>query len=495
MSIEFSLQSARPTEVEADLLVIPVLAGAELGPGGDALDAALGGGLAAFMDQAHFEGKRAATLAVPAGDGVASGAVLLLGVGESSELDADAFRRLGATIAKRSRKHASVASTVVDVPTDAVERVDAAQAFAEGVVLGSYQYLEYKSEGEAGQLARVTVLGRRGARVARALDRGARVAQAAAWTRDLVNVPSLDKAPETVVASTRALLRGTGVRVTVWEGQKLVDERLGGVIGVGQGSSRPPRLMKLTYSPAAARTSLALVGKGVVFDSGGISIKPASGMETMKTDMSGAGAVIGAMSALADLEVKTKVTGYVPLVENMPSGDAIRPGDVLTHRNGKTVEVINTDAEGRLILADALALAAEDGHDAVIDLATLTGACVVALGEKVAGLMGNNDAWTDQILAAGERAGEPIWKLPLPKDYRKQLDSEVADLKNIGDRYAGALTAGLFLSEFAGDGPWAHLDIAGPARAGSDDGYLTKGGTGFGVRTLLELVTKFRKPR
>ena len=215
----------------------------------------------------------------------------------------------------------------------------------------------------------------------------------------------------------------------------------------------------------------------------------------MKTDMSGAAAVIAAMSALRDLGVKARVIGYVPLVENMPSGAAIRPGDVLTHRNGKTVEVLNTDAEGRLILADALAMAAEGAPDAMVDLATLTGACVVALGEKVAGLMGNNEGWTAQVREAADRAGEPAWPLPLPEDYRKLLDSDVADLANIGGgRYGGALIAGLFLEAFVGDVPWAHLDIAGPARASGDDGHVLKGGTGFGVRTLLELALSFRKP-
>jgi leucyl aminopeptidase len=237
-----------------------------------------------------------------------------------------------------------------------------------------------------------------------------------------------------------------------------------------------------------------MVGKGVVFDSGGLSLKPAGGMETMKCDMSGAAAVLGAMSALKQLGVKTKVTGYVPLVENMPSGTAIRPGDVLRIRNGKTVEVLNTDAEGRLILADALTLASEDKPAAIVDLATLTGACVVALGDKIAGLMGNDDAWSDQVRDAADRVGERVWPLPLPTDYRRGIDSSVADIKNVGPREGGALTAGLFLQEFVDGAPWVHLDIAGPAFLSGDDGYASKGGTGFGVRTLLELASTFEPP-
>jgi leucyl aminopeptidase len=276
---------------------------------------------------------------------------------------------------------------------------------------------------------------------------------------------------------------------------ELEAQKLGGVLGVGQGSQQTPRFVRMTYNPSGARGSLALVGKGVVFDSGGLSLKPAGGMETMKTDMSGGAAVIATMSVLEELGVRAKVTGYVPMVENMPSGQAIRPGDVLRIRNGKTVEVLNTDAEGRLILADALSLAAEDEPDAIVDAATLTGACMVALGEKVAGLMGNRDSWCDQVRAAADRAGEPVWPLPLPKQYRKQIDSEIADIKNIGGSYGGALTAGLFLEEFVDGVPWVHLDIAGPARANADDGELVKGGTGFGVRTLVEVASSFKKPR
>lgn len=232
-----------------------------------------------------------------------------------------------------------------------------------------------------------------------------------------------------------------------------------------------------------------------MFDSGGISIKPSSGMETMKTDMSGAAAVLAAMSVLDALDVKAKVVAYVPMVENMPSGSAIRPGDVLRIRNGKTVEVLNTDAEGRLILADGLVRAVEDGADAIVDVATLTGACVVALGEKVAGLMGNRDPFVDQVRGAAERAGERVWHLPLPADYKALLDSSVADIQNISEgRWGGALTAGLFLEAFVDGTPWAHIDIAGPARASRDDGEHLKGGTGFGVRTLVELASSFRRP-
>jgi leucyl aminopeptidase len=266
---------------------------------------------------------------------------------------------------------------------------------------------------------------------------------------------------------------------------------------VAAGSTQPPRLIEMVYEPPdGARGTVALVGKGITFDSGGLSIKTAEGMETMKTDMSGGAAVLAAMSTLPAFAPPVRVIGIVPATENMPGGSATKPGDVLRIRNGKTVEVLNTDAEGRLVLADGLSLAVEAEVDAILDLATLTGACKVALGTRIAGLMGNHDGWLGQVRAAAERAGEAVRPLPLPDEYRPGLESNVADLKNVSaGRFGGALTAGLFLREFVGTVPWAHLDIAGPARSEDDDGYVTKGGTGFGVRTLVEVLSTFEKPR
>ena len=311
-----------------------------------------------------------------------------------------------------------------------------------------------------------------------------------------MNTPASDMTPSVLAEKATEIAEREGLALTVLDEVAIANEGLGGLVGVSRGSDQPPRLIELVYDPPGARGSVAVVGKGITFDSGGLSLKTADGMETMKTDMSGAAAVIGAMSVLRTAGVQTKVIGFVPTTENMPGGRAIKPGDVLKIRNGKTVEVLNTDAEGRLILADGLSLAVEERPDAIIDLATLTGACVVALGMKMAGLMGNDEGWIGQVRGAADRAGESVWPLPLPEEYRKDLDSEIADLKNItGNRGGGALTAGLFLSEFAGEVPWAHLDIAGPARASGDDGYIAKGGTGFGVRTLVEVLSTFEKPK
>jgi leucyl aminopeptidase len=489
----FTLSSSAAHTVEVDLLVVPVFAERVLGPGAGAVDSVLGG-LADFMAEADFDGTVGQTLAVPTAGKLGAKAALLLGVGPRDEFDVDAVRRAAATLARRASRSATVATTLLEAIGEGVDKPAAAQALAEGVLLGGYQFIEYKSDAKPSQLAEVAVLARGGARVQAGIDRGVTVSNAVIWARDMVNEPSAAKSPAAFADAAKKLLRGKGVTVKVLGVPEMTSAALGGVLGVGQGSDQPPRFVKVTYTPRGARGSLALVGKGVVFDSGGLSIKSASGMEEMKTDMGGGAAVLAAMSTLDELGVKAKVTAYVPMVENMPSGTAIRPGDVLKIRNGKTVEVLNTDAEGRLILADALSLAVEDEPDAIVDAATLTGACMVALGDKVAGLMTNRDGWGEQVRAAADRAGEPVWPLPLPKAYRKQIESEIADVKNIGGSYGGALTAGLFLEEFVGDVPWVHLDIAGPARAKADDGELVQGGTGFGVRTFVEVASTFKKP-
>jgi leucyl aminopeptidase len=490
-----SLTSSAAERVKADLLAVPVYDDGGLGPGAQDVDDALGGGLADFMAEADFSGKRGETLAVPTNGRLGARAVVLVGVGARAELTPDALRRAAAALARRAKTVRTVATTLLDAAPDDSDVEANAQALAEGIVLGSYQFLRYKADNKPTRLERVLVVSRGGAKVRNALERGSVVAAAVRWARDLVNEPAGAKAPSDIVDATRKLARGAGLKVKVFAGEQLAREGMGGVLGVGEGSDRPPRFLRIAYEPTGARRTLAFVGKGVVFDSGGLSIKTASGMETMKTDMGGAAAVIAAMSVLRELGVKARVIGYVPLVENMPSGHAIRPGDVLKIRNGKTVEVLNTDAEGRLILADALSMAADEGADAIIDLATLTGACMVALGDKVAGLMGSDDGWIGQVREAADRAGESLWHLPLPSEYRKMLESEIADLRNIGTApYGGALTAGLFLQEFTADVPWAHLDIAGPARASSDDAHVTKGGTGYGVRTLVELARTFSAP-
>ena len=377
-------------------------------------------------------------------------------------------------------------------------RRDVDPAVAEGALLGSYRFVGHKSENDEGQIDRLIVLGAGldGTGARRGIERGIRISRAVSLARDLVNEPPSSMTPRRLAEVAEEELGSSGeVTFEVWDEQRIADEHLGGLLGVARGSAEPPRLIRASYEPSDPLEvdghvpHVVLVGKGITFDSGGLSLKTAGGMMTMKTDMSGAAAVIGALSVCGDLGIRIRVTALTPVTENMPGGRATKPGDVLTIRNGKTIEVLNTDAEGRLVLADGLSLAAELEPDAIIDLATLTGACVVALGNAVAGLFGNDDDFSARVTAASQRAGEGTWPLPLPDEYRKHIDSDIADMKNIGKTgEAGAISAALLLARFVNDVPWVHLDIAGPARSDENDGVLTKGGTGFGVRTLIELL-------
>lgn len=275
----------------------------------------------------------------------------------------------------------------------------------------------------------------------------------------------------------------------MYEPGEFAAERFGALAGVAAGAHNPARMVELWYEPEEPKAFLVLVGKGIVFDSGGLSLKPAASMEDMKTDMSGAAVVFGAVQSIAALGLPIKVLGITPITENMPGGNATRPGDVLIPRNGTSIEVLNTDAEGRLVLADGLSLAAEQEPDLIVDIATLTGACHVALGDKIAGLWSNDQDAAQRVLKASARTGERLWQMPLPADYRKAMDSDIADIKNIsGGKYGGAIYAALFLAEYVGENPWVHLDIAGPARWTEEEHYQRKGGSGFGVRTLVALA-------
>jgi leucyl aminopeptidase len=346
-------------------------------------------------------------------------------------------------------------------------------------------------------LERAVVVGATAKRAQDAVARAQVISGAVRLARDLVNEPGGSLTPDRLAKRAVAEGAAAGFEVEVWDEKKVKAERLGGLLGVNRGSALPPRLLVLRYEPEKPRATVALVGKGITLDSGGLTLKTGDGMVGMKGDMGGGAAVLGAFRALATLGAKVRLLGFVPLTDNMTGGDATRVGDVLTIRNGTTVEVLNTDAEGRLILADGLSLASEAAPDAIVDLATLTGACMVALGDRTAGLMGNHRGWIDQVRAAADRAGEAVWPLPLPDHLRPTLDSEIADLRNISTgRYGGTLTAGIFLREFVGEGiPWAHLDIAGPSDSSAVDGEVVKGGTVFGVRTLVDLVSTFSKPK
>jgi leucyl aminopeptidase len=427
---------------------------------------------------------------------------LFVGLGAAAGVDASALRSATAVAARAASWHRSLAVELSAVAPE-VASVDAVRAQAEGAVLGGYRFAGYRTKASDAVLSevRVVVAGSKvAARVRAAAADGARLAEAAGVARDLVNEPGGTLTPAEFARRARSIARAGGVTCTVHDERGAARLGLGGLLAVNQGSALPPRFVELAWDPPGAgrgTPTVALVGKGITFDSGGLSLKTAEGMTNMKDDMGGGAAVLAALGACRDLGVAVRVRGYIPLTDNMTGGAALRVGDVVTHYGGSTTEVLNTDAEGRLILADGLALAtaARRGQarpDAVIDIATLTGACMVALGTRTAGLWADDDALADRLLAAGDGAGERWWRMPLVDAERPALDSRIADRKNVaGGRYGGAIVAALFLRDFVARGvPWAHLDIAGPAfNAGSDELEAPAGGTGFGVRTLLGALT------
>ena len=488
----FSFSSASPGEVAADLLVLPVFEGPEPGPGvaqlrlGDAYEAA------------KLRGKRGEGLLLPkrGGDRFAAGAVYLLGVGKKDQVSPDALRRAIGRAAPQLSKFGSIATTLPQAAGAKAES-DAVQATVEGLLLGAYRFDRYRTkrnDDAPPAMKKVTILGgpRSDAKAAKqSMSRGQVLAEAVTWARDLVNIPAIDLPPDGIAKEAQRMAKAAGLQVKVWGKAELERGGFGGILGVGAGSANPPRFIELRYKGGgAAAPTIGLTGKGISFDSGGLSLKDAKNMEWMKSDMGGAASILGAMQAIAKLKPKVNVVAAIPSAENMPSGSAIRPGDVLHHRGGKTSEVLNTDAEGRLVLADALAWLAEQKPAAIIDTATLTGACMVALGDQITGAFGNDRTLTREILDAGEAVGEPVWELPLWQDYHPHIESKVADIQNVGKRWGGAITAALFLEEFVDGIPWVHMDIAGPAFAESPGDYWGLGGTGVPVRTLVEFVSR-----
>ena len=444
----------------------------------------------AALTAAGFEGKAGQTLVIPSGTGPTQIAV---GIGEPGSLTVHGLRSAAAAVVRAAGKRAVVATTLTDL--DGVDAASAAQAVVEGALLAAYKFAGIKKDANTSALTQlVLVVGEARSKGATAgSERGQATAAAACMARDLANLPPAYMTARHMAEKAVEVANTTGLQVEVFNRDQLAAMGCGGMLGVNAGSTEPPRVVRLTYTPRNPTGHLALVGKGVMFDSGGLSIKPSDGMITMKMDMSGAAAVLATMSTLKALKCKAKVTAYLMCTDNMSGGNAFKLGDVLTFRNGKTAEIHNTDAEGRLVLADGLSLAVEDGPDAIVDIATLTGACMVALGTKIAGVMGNDQPFVDKVRAASAATDEKVWQLPLEKAYRKQLDSYAADMRNIGGPPGGAITAALFLSEFVADVPWAHLDIAGPMAVDSDDGWLSKGASGFGTRLLIDLATTFTK--
>jgi leucyl aminopeptidase len=500
---DVTLSSKNPTAVKAEALVV---ATAQTSDGvavvSDQLPTDLLTQLETLAPQLGVTGARDEVRKIPAGAKLAADVLVLTGLGERAENGTFATETLRRAAGAATRELAGLKSAAIALPASDDDEIT---AVTEGALLGAYAFNRYRSAGNNGSgkdaakdakngkdpVATIEILTplHKNQKAKFAAERAAIVAAAVHAARDLVNTAPNELYPATFADAAKAAAKDVKhVRVTVLDDKQLASGGYGGLTAVGQGSSRGPRLVKVAYTPAKPSAKVALVGKGITFDSGGISIKPAAGMEAMKSDMAGAAAVLSTVVAAAKLNLPVAVTGYLCLAENMPGGNAQRPADVITIYGGKTVEVLNTDAEGRIVMADGLVSAVEDGHDVVLDIATLTGAQMVALGNRTSAVMGTDEV-RDEVKAAADATGELFWPMPLPEELKSNIKSKVADVANSGPRWGGMLNAGLFLKTFVGDHPWAHLDIAGPAfNDGGAHGYTPGGGTGVGVRTLLAFV-------
>jgi leucyl aminopeptidase len=482
-------------EVNADAVVVGLSTDDKKLPAAlAALDRRAEGRIAAVLAAEKFHGKAAAVTHLHVANGAGPSRIVVAGLGARKDVGAEMIRRTAAAGVRRARD-LGARTVALDLLGDRLPPRARAHAVVEGAILGTYVFDRYKREKNEKVVETLRVVaadGRQTREVTEGARRGEIFARATWLARDLINAPANDVTPTHVADVARQVAREAKLKAKVLEREDCAKLGMGAFLGVAQGSEQPPKFIHLTYTPPGRVTKrVAVVGKGVTFDSGGLDLKSADGMSRMKNDMSGAAAVLGIMQALPRLGARAEVHGLIAATENMPSGSAIRPGDVLRAMNGTTIEIGNTDAEGRLTLADALCYAAKFIEpQEMIDMATLTGACVVALGPLCSGLMANDQRLADRLLASARTAGERLWQLPLIDEYKEQFRSDVADLNNTGGRNGGAITAGLFIKEFAGTIPWAHLDIAGPAFIDKDAPLGPKGATGVGVRTILTYLTE-----
>jgi leucyl aminopeptidase len=487
------VEAGSPAEAGGDVLVVERYAGdGRLTPEGARIDRALDGLLTRALQEERFEGRLGETTHLHAAGRLAAKRVVVVGMGPRAGVGAETIRRVASAACRRARD-LGARTVTMGLPAGRLPARLRAQAAAEGALLGLYTFDRYKAQKAAERAIETLTLRVPEARDQAAVREGLRVgellAEATGFARDLINEPA-NSVTATILAGHAETIAKTGrLRVRIYDRAACEKLGMGSFLGVNRGSQEPPRFIHLTYAPKRAARRIVLIGKGITFDSGGLDLKTAEGMAWMKGDMSGAAAVLGVMKVLPRLAPAVEVHALIAATDNMPSGSALKPGDVLRAMNGKTIEVNNTDAEGRLTLADAMAYANKEIRpEEMVDVATLTGACSIALGSLCAGAMTNNPGLQARVLRAGEAAGERLWPLPLIEEYREGLKSEVADLRNTGPRPGGAITAGLFLKEFAGDTPWVHLDIAGAAFTEKDLPYASKGGVGFATRALLAYV-------
>ena len=492
------------TDFATPALVVNLFQGVtQPGGGTGAVDRALDGAVSQLIADGEIKGKLGELTLIHTMDRIPAKRVVVAGLGKSQEFDTGVVRRVSGDVARfLRRKGISEYATIAHgAGIGGLNAVESAQAIAEGTLLGLYKFDAYRSNGSGGDdtddadtgIRGVTIVERDAGAVGdleAGVSVGAALAESTMLARDLVNHPANVMTPTKMAEAAREVAESVGLELDVMDRDRMREHGMGAFLGVAQGSEEPPKLIVMTYrgDPDNPRNNLGLVGKGITFDTGGISLKPAANMEAMKGDMAGGASVIAAMKAIGSLKPRINVTGLIAATENMPGGRAQRPGDVVTAMNGKTIEVINTDAEGRLVLADTLCYARSLGITRLVDVATLTGAIVVTLGKACTGMMGNSSKLAKDVGAAGERSGERFWELPMLDDYRELIRSDVADMKNSGGRQAGSITAAMLLREFAEDADWVHLDIAGTSTASGSKGHLVKGATGVPTRTLAQLA-------
>jgi leucyl aminopeptidase len=494
--LEVKVVSGDIASIEVDAIVVNLFEGVKR-PGGatGAVDKALDGAITKLIEQGEIKGKLNEISIIHSLGKVPARIVAIAGLGKQSDFTLHKIRALAAESCRSLRKLncSRVATIVHGSGVGGIAPAAASQAITEGSLLGLYRFRKHVTkETENQDMVELLIVERDAAKLP-ALKQGCKkgqvVAEATNAARDWINEPANYMTPTDLAKTAEKLAKTHGLGLTVLDREQMEKEGMGSLLGVAQGSRQPPKLMVLSYKGDKKSTdTLGFIGKGITFDSGGISIKPSEDMWEMKGDMAGAAAAMAALSAIAQLKPKVNVTAVIPATENLPGGKALKPGDVLKAINGKTIEVVNTDAEGRLILADALAYAVKQGLSPLVDLATLTGACHIALGDICSGIFGNSQKLIDKVVKAGAEAGERLWQMPMYEEYKEQNKSDVADIKNSGGRYGGAITAAQFLAEFAGDTPWVHIDIAGTARTDKERGYLVKGATGIGVRTLINFA-------
>ncbi len=487
-AVSVTTRSSR--DIDTDLLIFPVFEDDDLADEPE-LDAASGGDIGRIRARGEFKGKAYDLFITPV-SGWKTGRIALVGAGQRKDCTPERLRRVATTVALAARQRRIPRIAIVHRPGTPATPEQAAQALAEGAILANFEGASYQTVEPPRPFVESVELrvGGESAAIERAVERGRVLGECSNLARELSNEPGNSLTPRVFADRGSAIAKAAGLKVEVFDEHKIAELKMGLLLGVARGSVEPPRMMVLRHEPKDAVDGivLGLIGKGITFDTGGISIKPAENMDKMKDDMSGGAAVICAMAAISRLKARVRCVAVVPTTENMPGGKAMKPGDVLTSAQGKTVEILNTDAEGRLVLGDGVWYARQLGATHLVDVATLTGACVVALGKTTTGLFGTPDAWVEQVRRAGERAGDRCWPMPVFDDYRELFKSDIADFGNTGGRAAGAITGALFIKEFTGDLPWVHMDIAGTAWADEAKPYQPRGATGVAVRTMAELA-------